>query len=246
MDLYLDNTKLGTKPLQQWSGDYWYQITLPTDAGNYVYHLEYLDNTVCSVNYNVDLIKPSCNIGPNSTPSRPSYTSTPEQTIYFKPGKSNYPGGETMSMTLMFNGESLPIEVKPNNNTSMELTAPINLGDYTIALVYGGDTVCTAILTVDETSSSGCQIVDNPVPQNNSNAIINGPFTEGCYEINTAKACGGTQTQVYAEGTGTFTINGQEIPCQSYWAGNVTQSATLLVDVPSTCTVKKFYFPSCN
>lgn len=94
-----------------------------------------------------------------------------------------------------------------------------------------------------EYSASACIASDWIIDQNNSNKTIDGSFSGGCYEFNTAKAC--SNVQMHSSGTGTVMVNGQERTC-GYSDSAVSASAIITLDVPSTCTVTKLYVYTCK
>ena len=94
-----------------------------------------------------------------------------------------------------------------------------------------------------EYSASACADSDWIIDQNNSNKTIDGSFSGGCYEFNTAKAC--SNVQMHSSGTGTVMVNGQERTC-GYSDSAVSASAIITLDVPSTCTVTKLYVYNCK
>ena len=89
-----------------------------------------------------------------------------------------------------------------------------------------------------EYSASACIANDWIIDQYNSNKTIDGSFSGGCYEFNTAKAC--SNVQMHSSGTGTVMVNGQERTC-GYSDSAVSASAIITLDVPSTCTVTILY-----
>jgi len=149
----------------------WKTVSLPTVVGDYTYRLDYKGNTVCSVNYNVSLQKPSCNIGGGSNPSGSSYTAIPGQPFYFMPGNSNISSAKDMSLS--FNNGTQTINVKPTSNSSTQLEAPAAFGTYPITLSDGGETMCTATLTVDYPKPS-CNIGNSTSPSSASYTAIPG------------------------------------------------------------------------
>ena len=150
----------------------WKTVTLPKTVGNYTYRLDYHGNTVCSVPYNVELQKPACYVGANtSVGSSSSYTAIPGQTFYFMPGNSNIPSAKDMSLS--FNNGTQTINVKPTSNSSTQLEAPAAFGTYPITLSDNGQQMCTATLTVDYPRPS-CNIGANSSPSSSSYTAIPG------------------------------------------------------------------------
>ena len=156
----------------------WKTVSLPTEAGEYTYRLDYQGNTMCTATYTRALQKPTCNIGTaSSVGSSSSAMVIPGQTFYFKPGDSNYPGGDPMDMTLSFNGTTQSITVQPSGNSATQLEAPGALnaypGSYPVTLSYGGETICSATLTVDYPRPS-CNIGKTSSPTTSSVTAIPG------------------------------------------------------------------------
>ncbi len=96
-------------------------------------------------------------------------------------------------------------------------------------------------------SSTACTASNWIIDQYNSNKEITGTFTNGCFELNTQKACKKAQVQASeSTGSGTFKINGTSITCGTYYDNSITAQPVIKLEVPSTCTVKKIYVSDCN
>lgn len=95
--------------------------------------------------------------------------------------------------------------------------------------------------------SNACTESTQTISGGNFQLNVNG-FTNGCYKINTVKGCKKAQVQSSGSvGTGTFTINGTSITCGTYFDNIITQMTEMLIEVPSTCTLKgSIYLDQCS
>ena len=98
---------------------------------------------------------------------------------------------------------------------------------------------------VNYTTAPSCVASDWIVGQNNSNKDITGPFTNGCFEFNTQKACAKVQVE-NTTGSGKISVNSSEFDCGYVASTSITASPIVRLDVPSTCTVGKLYMHECT
>lgn len=102
---------------------------------------------------------------------------------------------------------------------------------------------CTAA-KIDDSAAPLCEELSYEIDQWNSNKTVAGTFTDGCWEINTAKAC--SKAQVQAEGTGSYTINGESRNCSYTDKALETVKSVISLEVPEGCTVKQLYLSGCS
>ncbi len=127
--------------------------------------------------------------------------------------------------------------------------------------IAGGSPTCgntgTTITTTNSSSSvSGsssshdlgeCEEIDQIVDQYNVNKTITGAFKDNCYKINTGKACKNIQVAYNkSTGSGKFTINGAQFECGDYHQVEVVPQTTMVIDMPSTCTLSEIYVYNCE
>jgi hypothetical protein len=96
---------------------------------------------------------------------------------------------------------------------------------------------------VNNSSDPICEQLSFEIDQWNSNKNIQQKFTTGSYDINTAKAC--SNAQIQAEGSGTYTTNGESHNC-NYYDGKVTANSIFSLEVGEGCTVNQIYLSGCS
>ncbi|WP_458449127.1 pilus assembly PilX family protein [Fibrobacter sp.] len=113
----------------------------------------------------------------------------------------------------------------------------------TLSNPAGDGTACDFDVTYTEQTCTE-YMTQYVIGQNDGNKDNIGPFSAGCYKINTGKAC--SSTQIYTSGSGTVTVNGSQFDCsKNYQVVSITPQAIMDVSIEN-CTVTKFYVYDCN
>ncbi|MCQ2060406.1 MAG: hypothetical protein MJY47_02325 [Fibrobacter sp.] len=75
-------------------------------------------------------------------------------------------------------------------------------------------------------------------------------MTDGCYEVNTGRACKHVQIQnTGSTGSGNFTINGVTVNCATYFDNDIPKKTIIKFDVPASCEIKtdqSIYLSGCE
>lgn len=237
-----------------------YGFQAPSEYGSYSYYVEYQGETLCTGT--VSVVAPGSNIsgtcvlklGNDEIESAVGATAgiqitpvsfsgcTGNFTGKLKVGNNTIDGDVLCNCTSCWSGNSFAAPAAQSDDQT-----------YAIKLMTedGSHDLCSVDLTVIGTSTSACGENDwvttnHVIPATNDNASIQptGGFTEGCYRLNTGKACSMVQIE-NASGTGYVTVNGTQFSCAYHQSTSITAQSIIDFSVSNGCTIGKLYLSSC-
>ena len=242
--------------LNNGSNDYGFQA--PKAYDTYTYYVEYQGETLCSAT--LDVVAPGSNV--TGTCALKFGNEVIESAVGGTTGIKLTPtelDGCTGNFTgkLKVGNNTLEGDVKCNCTSCWEgnsFTAPAAQSDdqtYAIKLMTedGSHDLCSVDLTVVGTSAGSCGDDDWTTSNHettNDNVSIEptGGFTEGCYKLNTGRACSYAQLE-NTSGSGYLSINGTQFACANKNSTAITPQSVAELSVVGNCTVGKIYFSGC-
>lgn len=237
-----------------------YGFQAPSEYGSYSYYVEYQGETLCTGT--VSVVAPGSNIsgtcalklGNDEIESAVGATAgiqitpvsfsgcTGNFTGKLKVGNNTIDGDVLCNCTSCWSGNSFAAPAAQSDDQT-----------YAIKLMTedGSHDLCSVDLTVIGTSTRACGendwvTSDHVIPATNDNASIQPTrgFTEGCYRLNTGKACSMVQIE-NASGTGYVTVNGTQFSCAYHQSTSITAQSIIDFSVSNGCTIGKLYLSSC-